>query len=187
MDSVSVVNRSEPPVIVKTRQNDEGKEIKQFHINPSMVQPKSEKSMSFQDNSKPIWSTPDGWKSYMEEHGSKKETGAILRLKGEVIGKVNYDGSTTTLKSSGQTYGNGMSERVGNLQSRNPGANVEIFEKGQGPTNAEVFEIFNGYSFKQYISEQYSSMKQDQVSNDYFEPSQRMIDIREEARRNGYL
>lgn len=191
MDLVSISNRPESPVIVKTRKNDDGKEIKQFQINPSMVKNNPEEFMSFQDNSKPVWSTPDGWKNYMEEHGLKKETGAIVRVKGQVVAKVNYDGSTTTRNASGQVYGNGMSERISNFQSRNPGSNVEIFEKGQGPTNAEVFEMFNGTSFKQYISEQYESMKKSELFSENVMSSKRHTEyfdrMHSELKEKGFM
>lgn len=89
------------------------------------------------------------------KEGQKQDTGAIIRYQGTVVAMVDYDGSTTTKNSTGPITGNGMSERIASLQALYPGASVDIYPKGQGPTNAEAFEIFNNSKYKDYVEEQY--------------------------------
>ncbi|WP_028302556.1 hypothetical protein [Oceanospirillum beijerinckii] len=103
---------------------------------------------------------PDEWRQHVVAEGKERDVGAILRLKGEVVGMVNYDGQSTTRNSIGMVLGNGMSERISYLQSKYPGISVEIFERGQGPTNAEAHEIFSGKKYSEFIEREYAVLRE---------------------------
>lgn len=103
---------------------------------------------------------PEEWRQRAVSEGKERDVGAILRLKGEVVGMVNYDGQSTTRNSIGMVLGNGMSERISYLQSKYPGISVEIFERGQGPTNAEAHEIFSGQKYSDFIEKEYAVVRE---------------------------
>ncbi|MDC3211113.1 hypothetical protein NQU47_00920 [Pseudoalteromonas distincta] len=103
-----------------------------------------------------------------KEKGSNVDVAAIVEVDGQVMGYLNHDGSFSG-KSGIETI---LSESKGDPQSLKrlveekypSNGSVEVFSLGKGPTNAEVFELYNNKSYKSFVSNEINTLKDAQAS-----------------------
>ncbi|RZM78256.1 hypothetical protein [Pseudoalteromonas rubra] len=101
---------------------------------------------------------------HYQKHGQQQDVRAMIKIDGQVMAYLKEDGSFAGHKGVEDLFrqAGGDIEKLQSLieQHYPQSGEVEFFEPGEGPTNADVFEWFNGRSYQAFISEQVASRKE---------------------------
>ncbi len=109
------------------------------------------------------------YKDYWADKANDQDTKAIIRIPNksgvlEVKGIIDYSGGKTYRDSLAgiMNKSGGDLDKLKSLLSEKYGDNfsIETFEKGEGPTVAEVHQIFNGTGLDAYINSEIHSREQ---------------------------
>lgn len=117
------------------------------------------------------WDEVQKHRAELEADGMQKNTQDIIFVNGKALVKVSQDGgiqSTNALAGLVNQYGEDLhqgnsDEFIAKLKEKyGPDVRIESFEKGQGPTNADVFNLLNdSISYEQYIDQEIVSMNKE--------------------------
>ncbi|MCG7534583.1 hypothetical protein [Pseudoalteromonas sp. OOF1S-7] len=101
---------------------------------------------------------------HYQRQGQQQDMRAMIKIDGQVMAYLRDDGSFAGHKGVEDLFrqaGGDIKKLQSLVEQQYPrSGEVEVFESGEGPTNAEVFELFNGRSFQVFIKEQVASRKE---------------------------
>ncbi|ALU44594.1 hypothetical protein [Pseudoalteromonas rubra] len=102
------------------------------------------------------------------QKGLQREIGTMIFVDGKAIASQGYDGAI---------YGQGQAadilnqagndpEKIKQLVAQHfPDAHVEFYAEGEGPTNADVFELRYGSAYENYVNEQVQNYSDQYLTN----------------------
>ncbi|NRA52978.1 MAG: hypothetical protein HRU23_02435 [Gammaproteobacteria bacterium] len=116
------------------------------------------------------------YKDHFSNVANQQDTKAIIRVGDEVVAIFQHTGGVTSKSNFSNliNQANGDIDTLNNLLTQKYGEDfsIETFEQGKGPTGAESFEIFNGYSLSSYVDEEVLNME-----NSYYLNLQKADDL----------
>jgi len=142
---------------------------------PEIMRPRlSQQALDYHNSKQRIEDT----RSHYEESASQKETEALVRVNGEVVAMLGGSGAAArnTYSRYIEQAGGDLDKLAELLGQKFSDVSIETFKPGEGPTNAEAFELFNGLPFNDFIEREY------QVSLDSYNKNQRHLEENERQR-----
>ena len=119
------------------------------------------------------------YKDHFSDVANQQDTKAIIRVGDEVVAIFQQTGGVTAKNnfSGFINHAKGDIDTLKNLLEQKYGTDfsIETFEQGEGPTGAEAFEIFNGFSLNTYVNQEVQAME-----NSYCLNLQRADDIQKQ-------
>ncbi|WP_261842262.1 hypothetical protein [Aliamphritea ceti] len=112
--------------------------------------------------------TPEEYQQNMLGKAGQRDTSAIIYLDGKAVAMHDSQGVTShnAIDTSSLRNGGDFNSLVSQLQSQYGNrVRVESFAPGNGPTNAEAFQLFSGKDYHQHIAEQVAGMRQKTADN----------------------
>ncbi|NVK54139.1 MAG: hypothetical protein HWE26_00880 [Alteromonadaceae bacterium] len=107
-------------------------------------------------------------KTYWQSYGQSRDVTAIAYIDGEpaiMFGK--HTTSRNQFSDIANAFNGNPEQAINALKSEYGNRlSVEYFKPGQGPTNAEAFEQFNGRSFDEYVASQVRNAMSAQVARE---------------------
>ncbi|AOT07590.1 hypothetical protein [Pseudoalteromonas luteoviolacea] len=143
----------------------EGKVNLTYLIKPEHVKvaDKDQFAMLNQDM-RPLSSKHADLADYYKQHGEQQDVVGMIKVDGQVMAYLRGDGSYAGRSGVQGLFrqAGGDVEKLKSLVSQHyPGnGKVEFFEQGEGPTNAEAFEMFNGSTYQAYSQKQIAIHKE---------------------------
>ncbi|MCF6438635.1 hypothetical protein L1077_04230 [Pseudoalteromonas luteoviolacea] len=143
----------------------EGKTNLTYLIKPEHVKvvDKDQFAMLNQDMS-PLSSKHTDLADYYKQQGEQQDVVGMINVDGQVMAYLRGDGSyagRSGVQDLFRQAGGDMAKLKSLVEQHYPGSGeVEFFEQGEGPTNAEVFEMFNGSSYQDYAQKQIAIHKE---------------------------
>lgn len=91
----------------------------------------------------------------------QRDTSAIIRMGGKVVGYMQTNGYATT-NNGLRMEGDDNTARIRSLKEHyGDKISIEEFESGKGPTHAETYEAFSGRDYIDQVYSQHQQMQQD--------------------------
>ncbi|MBE0376985.1 hypothetical protein [Pseudoalteromonas prydzensis] len=166
------VNRLESPIAEKEKNNEfnlEGKTNIIYKIDDQNIHKASnEKTLQLGKDFWALSSSLENTEKYYRENGKQIDVAAMVKIDGQVMGYLNYDGSYAGREGVNALFAeaggdiNSLKQLIDKHYSGS--GSLEVFPEGHGPTNAEVFELFNNESYESFISGEINARKEAQTA-----------------------
>lgn len=147
----------------------EGKTNLTYQISPANVKVADQDQLAIlNQDMRPLSYKQADLADYYKQNGEQQDVVGMIKVDGQVMAYLRGDGSyagRSGVQDLFRQAGGDVEKLKSLVEQHYPGSGeVEFFEQGEGPTNAEVFEMFNGSSYQAYSQEQVAIQKESEFN-----------------------